>query len=249
MSIEIKSKNEILKMRLGGKIASRILEKLRKSIKAGITTQELDYLAQKLMIKAGARPSFKGYRGYPGAICVSLNDEVVHGLPGKRILKKGDLVGLDLGVYFQGYHTDTATTVGIGKISPKAQKLIWVTREALTQGIKACRPGAYLGEVQFAIQKTVEEAGFGVVRDLSGHGIGKNLQESPSIPNFGQPGTGPILKEGMTLALEPMVTAGNWQVKILDDGWTVVTVDGSLSAHFEHTIVVTETGVEVLTKK
>jgi len=248
MKIDLKSEEEIAKMRISGKIASRILKEIKNMVKEGVTTAEIASMAEKLILEAGAKPSFKGYQHYPAAICVSLNDEVVHGIPKNRVLKIGDIVGLDLGVYYQGFHTDTALTCPVGRISPEARKLLKVTEKALKKGISACREGKFLGDVQFAIQKTIEKAGFGVIRDLVGHGVGKNLQEAPPIPNYGQPGTGPRLERGMTLAIEPMVSSGDWHVKVLPDGWTVVTLDGSLSAHFEHTVAITARGVEILTK-
>jgi len=249
MKIDLKSSAEIEKMSRGGKIAAEVLERLKTALKPGVRTNFLDRLAEELILTAQAKPSFKGYQKYPASICVSVNDGVVHGLPGNRILEEGDLVSLDLGVFYQGYHTDTAATFACGRISTKARLLLEVTRRALEDGVKESRAGKFLGDVQFAIQKTVESAGFKVVRDLTGHGIGKNLQEAPPIANFGQPGRGPELLVGMTLALEPMVTAGDCRVKVLEDGWTVVTADGSLSSHFEHTIAITESGPEILTQK
>lgn len=246
--INLKTSAEIKKMREGGKIAAAVLEKISNTVKTGVTVKDLDLIAEEKIRKAGAKPSFKGYKGYPTATCISINDEVVHGIPSERVLKNGDIVGIDLGVFYQGFHTDTAITIGIGKISQEAQKLIDITKKSLDSAIKEIKPGKCLGDVQFVIQKTVEEAGFGVIRDLVGHGVGRKLQESPSIPNFGKKGTGLILREGMTLAIEPMVSAGDWHIKVLNDGWTVVTADGSLSAHFEHTIAVTKNGCEILTK-
>ena len=249
MKIELKSEQEIAKMRLGGKIASRILNYLKNQVKEGVTTAYLDKMAEKLIIEAGAKPSFKGYQNYPGSICISVNEEVVHGIPSNRVLKNGDVVGLDLGVYYQGFHTDTALTCVVGdEISPEIKKLLDVTLKSLFEGIKLCQPGVHLGDVQNAIQKTVEKVGFSVIRDLVGHGVGRALQEAPPIPNYGQYGTGPILEEGMTLAIEPMVAMGDWHVKILSDHWTVVTSDKSLSAHFVHTIAITKDGAEILTK-
>lgn len=247
MGIELKTKPQIEKMRLGGRIASRILNKLKSYIKPGMTTKELEVLADKLFKKAGAKASFKGYHGFPASICISVNEEVVHGIPGNRKLKSGDIVGVDVGVVFAGFHTDTAITCPVGKISPQTKNLIKITHLALKKAIVDCRPGRHLGDIQHIIQKTIEKANFGVIRDLSGHGIGKKLQESPSIPNFGKPGTGPKLKVGMTLAIEPMVSAGDWHVKVKEDGWTVVTFDKSLSAHFEHTILINKGGAEILT--
>lgn len=253
--ISLKTAEEIEKMREGGRIAAAILKCLKKAARPGVTTKTLDLIAEKEIKKAclagrqaGAAPSFKGYKGYPTATCISVNDEIVHGIPSERVLGEGDIVGIDVGVYYKGFHTDAAMTIGIGKISTEAQKLINVTKKALDSAIKEVRPGKCLGDVQFVIQKTAEEAGFGVIRDLAGHGVGRQLQESPSIPNFGQKGIGLVLKEGMTLAIEPMVSTGDWHVKVQDDGWTVVTADGSLAAHFEHTIAVTKSGCKILTR-
>lgn len=234
-------------MRLGGKIASRVLNDLKKHLRPGISSKELNLMAEKMILELGGKPSFKGYRNYPAAICASINEEVVHGLPKERTVKEGDLVGLDLGVIYRGFHTDTAITCSVGKISQEAQKLLKVTEKALAQGIKMALPGNFLGDVQSAIQNTIEGAGFGVIRSLVGHGIGRDLQEYPPVPNFGKKGGVPRLEIGMTLAIEPMVSAGDWHIKTLDDGWTVVTADGSLSAHFEHTIAITEKGPEILT--
>lgn len=246
--IFIKTKNEIAIMREGGKIAARILNLISKAAKPGITPIELDQLADKEIRKSGARASFKNFNGYPAATCISINSQIVHGIPNNRRLKEGDIVGIDLGVYYNGFHNDTATTIGIGKISPEAHRLIEVTKKALENGIGKVKAGVHLGDVQAAIQNTIEKAGFGVIRDLTGHGVGRDLQESPPIPNFGQAGNGLILKEGMTLAIEPMVSLGDWHIRVLDDGWTVETSDHSLAAHFEHTIVVKEDSAEVLTK-
>lgn len=248
MSELIKTKEEIEEMRKGGRIAASILNKLKESAKPGVTTLELDYLAERLISEANVRASFKGFGGYPAHICTSINEEVVHGIPSKLILKEGDILGIDLGILCNGFHTDTALTCAIGKINPDAQKLIEVTKKSLDKAISIIRPGIRLGDIGNLIQSTVEKEGFSVVRDLVGHGIGKDLQEKPSIPNYGKKSEGLILKEGMTLAIEPMVNTGDFKVKVLDDGWTVVTLDKSLSAHFEHTIVVTKTGAEILTK-
>lgn len=247
--ISIKTKDQIEKMRAGGKIAARVLKMLSENIKPGISIIELDKMAEDAINSSGATPSFKGYGGYPAATCISLNEEIVHGIPTERKLKEGDVVGIDLGVYYQGYHTDTAITVGVGKITDQAQKLIDITKLSLDKAIEMIKPLINIGDVQEVIQNTIENAGFGVIRDLSGHGVGEQLQEEPSIPNFGKHGTGIILKEGMTLAFEPMVSAGGHKVEIdKKNGWTVKIADGSLGAHFEHTIVVTKNGCEILTK-
>ena len=247
--INIKSSKEIEIMREGGKIAAQFLNLLKDSVKPGITTKELDLLVAKEIKKRGVRASFLGHGGFPASICTSINSEVVHGIPSGRILREGDIVGLDLGIFHQGYHTDAAITVGVGKISLEKQQLIKITKKALDEGISMIKSGVYLGDIQNRIQKIVEGAGYSVIRDLAGHGIGKNLQENPSIPNFGKKSAGPVLKEGMVLAIEPMVAVGDWHVKILKDGWTVVTCDGSLSAHFEHTVAVRKDGLEILTEE
>jgi len=245
--ISIKSKKEIEIIREGGKIAARILKILAKNAKAGVKAKDLDKIARQEIKKAKVKPSFLGHAGYPATICVSIDDGVVHGIPTDRKFKEGDIVGLDLGVEYRGYHSDTAITVGVGRISKEKKRLLEITEKSLYEGLSLVKDGVYLGDVQNKIQKTIEKAGYSVIRDLAGHGIGKNLQEPPSIPNFGKPGTGPILKEGMVLAIEPMVAEGDWHVKILDDGWTVVMADGSASAHFEHTIAVKKDGYEILT--
>ena len=245
--ISIKTAREIEIMKEGGKIAAHILKILAKNAKPGVKTKDLEKQAGKEIKKAGVKPSFLGHAGYPAAICVSINDEVVHGIPNDIKIKEGDIVGLDLGILHRGYHSDTAVTVGVGKISTEKKKLLEITEKSLDAGLSLVKEGVYLGDIQSKIQKTIEKAGYSVIRDLAGHGIGKNLQEPPSIPNFGKPKTGPILKQGMVLAIEPMVSAGDWHVKILNDGWTVVTADGSDSAHFEHTIAVTKRGFEILT--
>lgn len=245
---DIKTHDEIAKMRLGGRIASRILNYLSKNIKAGMSTSQIDKIAEDMILNESGKPSFKGYHNYPNAICISVNDEVVHGIPKNRVIDDGDIVGLDIGVFFKGFHTDTAITVPVGKVSNRAKELIKITKKSMFRGIDKCRVGNRLGDVQSEIQKTIEKAGFSVVKDLVGHGVGRKLQEYPPIPNYGKPNTGIQLKEGMTLAIEPMVNAGGWQVKVLDDGWTVVTVDNSLSAHFEHTVAITKNGPIMLTK-
>jgi len=246
--ITIKNLAEIAKMKQAGHIAALVLDIIKKEIKPGMTTGEIDKIAEKTILENKADCSFKGFGGYPAATCISINEEVVHGIPGNRVVKEGDLVGIDVGVYYLGYHADTAITVGVGKISAEKKKLIDVTQESLRKGITMVKPDVHLGDVQAIIQKTIESAGFGVIRDLTGHGIGTQLQEPPSIPNFGKVGTGLILQKGMTIAIEPMVSVGNWHVRVENDGWTVVTADGSPSAHFEHTIAITATGAEILTK-
>ena len=248
--IELKSAREIGLMRQAGHILSEVMQRLRTTVKPGVTTLELDTDVEDFIRSRGARPAFKGYRGFPATVCISINEEVVHGIPSaRRYVKEGDIVGLDLGCIVEGYYADCAFTVAVGEVPPRVQELLDVTRESLERGIQECRPGRRLSDVSHAIQIHVERYGFSVVRAFVGHGIGRALHEEPQVPNFGDPGRGPQLKPGMVLALEPMVTMGSWEVKILDDGWTAVTKDGSLAAHFEHTIAVTESGPEVLTSK
>lgn len=234
-------------MRQAGKIVAATLQALVEHIRPGVVTAELDIVAVDEIQSHGGIPSFKGYRGYPASLCVSINDELVHGIPGRRVLREGDIVSLDVGAVFSGFHGDAAVTAGVGEISEEAQRLLVVTEEALRAGIAAARHGARLGDVSAAIQEHVESRGFTVVREYVGHGIGRQMHEEPQIPNFGLPGRGPLLKEGMTLALEPMVNIGGWRTKVDDDGWTVRTDDGSLCAHFEHTIAITGGEAEVLT--
>ena len=247
MSIIIKSDREIEIMRQAGKIVGIVLEKLRASVRPGITTRELDEIALRECRRLGGRPSFKGYQGFPANLCASVNDEIVHGIPGDRVLKEGDIVSLDFGAIYRGFQGDAAITVGVGKISAAAQKLMDITRESLAAGIRAVRAGDRLGDVSAAIGQYAETRGYGVVREYTGHGIGREMHEDPQIPNFGQPGTGPELKVGMTIALEPMVNIGGWRTRVGNDGWTVFTADGSLSAHFEDTVAVTSNGPEILT--
>ncbi|MBI2288097.1 MAG: type I methionyl aminopeptidase [Chloroflexi bacterium] len=247
MSLVIKSDKEIAVMRQAGRIVATVLRVLSSKMRAGIKTEELDDIAVRELKKLGAKSSFKGYRGFPATLCVSVNDEIVHGIPGKRILQEGDIVSLDFGAIFQGFHGDAAVTVGVGKISPQAERLIAATEGALQAGIAAACPGARLGDVSVAIQRYAESRGYSVVREYTGHGIGREMHEEPQIPNFGLPGQGLVLKKGMTLAIEPMVNIGDWRTTVADDHWTVSTSDGSLSAHFEHTIAVTDAEAEVLT--
>jgi methionyl aminopeptidase len=246
--IIIKSANELERMREAGKIVYLTHQELKKAIQPGITTKELDRLAEKVISGYGATPSFKGYNGFPGSICTSVNDELVHGIPGNRELKEGDIISLDIGACYEGYHGDSAWTYPVGKISPEAERLLKVTEESLYKGLEQAKAGARVGDISHAIQTVAEEAGFSIVREYVGHGVGRNLHEGPSIPNYGIPGKGPRLKSGMTIAVEPMVNYGKRFVKTLADNWTVVTVDGSLCAHFEHTIAITDDGYEILTK-
>ncbi len=236
-------------MRQAGRIVAAILELLKARIKPGMLTRELDAITVRELDRYGATSSFKGYRGFPAHLCVSINDEVVHGIPGNRELEQGDIVSLDFGAIFQGFHGDSALTVGVGKISPEAEDLIRVTEGALGAGIAAARSGgARLGDISAAIQAFAESNGFSVVREYVGHGIGRQMHEDPQIPNYGPPGQGPLLQKGMTLALEPMVNVGGWRTKLSNDQWTVTTADGSLSAHFEHTIAITDGEAEILTR-
>ena len=243
-----KSPDEIAKLKKSNRIVALILNELRKYVQPGHTTLEIDQLAEKLIRKNRCFSAFKGYRGYPATICVSINDQIVHGIPSKKKIQKGDIVSLDLGVKLDGFYGDAAITVPVGEVSPESQKLLRVTKEALYKGIEEAKPGKRLSDISHAIQAWVEKHGFSVVRDFVGHGIGKNLHEEPQIPNFGRPHFGPRLREGMVLALEPMVNAGSHEVKILDDGWTAVTADGSRSAHFEHSIAVTNDGPLILSE-
>ena len=247
MGIVIKSPQEIAIMRQAGRIVAAILKRLVEEIRPGTMTRELDIIAVSELAKYGAKSSFKGYRGFPAHVCVSINDEVVHGIPGKQVLRQGDIVSLDFGAIFQGFHGDAAVTAGVGEISPQQKQLLEATQGALEAGINAARHGAYLGDVSAAIQSYAESRGFSVVREYTGHGIGREMHEDPQIPNFGLPGQGPLLQKGMTLAIEPMVNAGGWQTSLKSDRWTVVTADGSLSAHFEHTVAITDTVPDILT--
>ena len=246
--IAIKSRQNLELMRQAGRILAQVLQRVSGSVKPGITTQELDAIAEKEILAAKAVPAFKGYQGFPATLCASVNEQVIHGIPGPRRLAEGDIVSLDLGLIYKDFFSDIAATVPVGKISPAAQKLIQVTRNSLSEGIKKAAAESRLSDISHAVQAYVEKNGYSVVRQFVGHGIGRNLHEEPEIPNFGRQGRGPVLKVGMTLAIEPMVNAGGWECEILEDGWTAVTRDGSLSAHFEHTVCVTENGPEILTE-
>ncbi len=247
--ITLKSERELNYMREAGQIVAEVLEELRKIIinTPGITTKELDSLAESLILKRGAKPAFKRYRGFPSSLCTSVNEQVVHGIPGPYKLQSGDIISLDLGVKLNGYYGDAAITVGVGKISNEVNRLLQVTEEALCKGIKQAKVKNRLSDISHAIQSHAEKSGFSVVRDLVGHGVGRALHEDPSIPNFGKPHLGPKLKRGMTFAIEPMVNMGKFEVKTAKDNWTVVTKDGRLSAHFEHTIAIRENKPEILT--
>ncbi len=246
--IILKSRPEIEKMRKSNAIVAAILEELSKKIRPGVKTIELDRLSEELALKKGARPAFKGYRGYPYSLCTSVNSEVVHGMPSERELKEGDIVSLDFGILNDGYYGDAAVTVPVGEITPGARKLLKITEEALYRGIAEVKAGNRIGDISSAIQDHVEAAGYSVVRDLVGHGIGKNLHEDPQVPNYGSGGRGIELKPGMVFAIEPMVNEGTYRVEILRDGWTVVTADGKLSAHFEHSVAITENGPVILSR-
>jgi methionyl aminopeptidase len=248
MAVVIKSPRELALMREAGRIVAEVREILREAVRPGITTDELDRLGEREIRARGGIPSFKGYRGYPASVCVSVNAEIVHGIPGRRVLQTGDIVSLDLGVIYKSYQGDSAITVAVGAITPEAQRLLDVTEEALVAGIVAARDGNRLGDVSWAIQHCAEAAGLGVVREYGGHGIGRQLHEDPHIPNVGEPGRGQRLRAGMTLALEPMLAIGPAHTRVLTDNWTVVTRDGNLSAHFEHTIAITNGEAEILTR-
>jgi len=245
--IPLKSEEELKVLREAGRILAGIIKRLREKVKPGISTRELDFLAENLILENKVQPAFKNYQGYPAALCASINNEIVHGIPDERCLFEGDIISLDLGIIFQDYYSDAAITVGVGEIDPKIQKFIEVAKKSLIEGIKEARAGNRLFDISHAIQAYVERHGFSVVRQFVGHGIGKQLHEEPEIPNFGVAQQGPLLKEGMVLAIEPMINMGGWESEILDNGWTAVTKDGSLSAHFEHTVAITEKGPEILT--
>jgi methionyl aminopeptidase len=246
--IVIKSESEIEIMRKSGRITGSLLNKLRKILRPGVTTKELDKFAEDFIRKRGAVPAFKGYGGYPASLCASINEEVVHGIPSKRRLKDGDIIGLDTGAIYKGYYSDAAITVPVGKITEEKKRLIRITEEAFYRGIEKARPGNRLSDISSAIQKYVEKNGFSIVREFCGHGVGRMLHEDPQIPNYGEPNRGPRLKPGMTFAIEPMVNAGTYRVKILSNGWTAVTADGRPSSHFENTIVITDERPEILTR-
>jgi methionyl aminopeptidase len=247
MGIIIKSAREIEIMRQAGRIVATVLAELKSQVKPGVKTRALNEIAERETERLGAVPSFKGYHGYPACVCVSINDEIVHGIPGDRVINEGDIVSIDFGVIYNDFQGDAAVTVGAGSITPEAEKLLETTEGSLMAGIKAAQAGARLGDISSVIQVYAESRGYTVVREYTGHGIGRNMHEDPQIPNFGVPGQGPVLKTGMTLALEPMINIGDWRTRLEDDNWTVRTCDGSLSAHFEHTIVITDEGSEILT--
>jgi methionyl aminopeptidase len=245
--IILKSRNEIEKMAVACRIVAEVLQEIVQAVRPGLTTRDLDALAERNIRSRGAIPAFKGYRGFPNTLCVALNEQVVHGIPSKRRLKAGDIIGLDLGAKWEGYYGDAAVTIPIGQTSSEAEDLITTAQEALSAGLGEVRPGTHLSNISHAIQHFVESRGYSVVRAFVGHGIGTELHEEPQVPNFGPPGRGPRLKTGMVLAIEPMVNRGDADVEILDDGWTVVTADSQLSAHVEHTVVITDEGHQILT--
>lgn len=246
--ITLKSPQQIAQMKEAGLIVYQVHQELARAVKPGVTTRELDELAESLIRKAGGVPTFKGYHGYPASICASVNAEVVHGIPSGRILQEGDVIAIDLGVTYKGWVGDSAYTHPVGKIAPETAQLLDCTRIALEKAIAQCYPGNRLGDVGHAVQAYVESQGFSVVRDFVGHGIGSSMHEDPQVPNFGVPGSRELLRPGMVLAIEPMVNAGTWEVKVLQDQWTVVTADGRNSVHFEHTVAITEEGPVILTK-
>jgi methionyl aminopeptidase len=245
--VTLKTADQIAKMREAGKIVAAMLAATRDAVKPGVTTAELDRIAADVLARAGAKSSFLGYYGYPATICTSVNDQIVHGIPGKRKLKEGDIVGIDAGAIVDGWHADAAITVPVGRILPQAEQLISVTREALRRGIAAATVGNRLGDIGATVQAYVESQGFSVVRNYVGHGIGRAMHEDPQVPNYGTADRGLVIKEGLCVAIEPMVNIGGTTTRVLDDNWTVVTEDGSLSAHFEHTVAVTKDGPLVLT--
>jgi methionyl aminopeptidase len=246
-NIPIKTPEELIILREAGKILAGILEDIKRSLKIGMTTGEIDAIAESLIRKNKVGAAFKNYRGFPACACVSVNEEIIHGIPGKRLIKDGDIVGIDIGIVYRNYYSDMAMTVGFGQLEASRQKLLDVTRQALARGINEARPGNRLGDISNAVQRYVESKGFSVVRDFVGHGIGAELHEDPEIPNYGEPHQGPFLKSGMVFAIEPMVNMGTSRTKILSDGWTAVTADKKPSAHFEHTIAITESGPMILT--
>ncbi len=247
MTIPLKSESDLLMLKASGEILAGVLKKLREFIRPGISTSEIDYLAEELLRNEGALAAFKGYRGFPATVCTSINEEIVHGIPGSRELKEGDIISLDLGVNYKGFFSDAAVTLPVGRIPPKVKRLIEVTQKALWEGIRQAKIENNLSDISHSIQDYVEKNGFSVVRQFVGHGIGFQLHEEPEIPNFGRPHLGPVLEKGMVLAIEPMVNMGTWESEVKENGWTAVTKDGSASAHFEHTIAITEQGPQILT--
>ena len=247
--IVLKSRHEIDLMRQAGRIVGMVLAEMQNVVRPGITTKDLDTIAERIIVKAGAKPAFKGYAGFPATICASINEEIVHGIPSRRrVLKEGDIISVDVGSIYKGWYGDAAITLPVGKISEEADRLLEVTRASLEAAIEKAVPGNHLGDISAAVQQYVESHGYSVIREYTGHGIGRELHEEPQVLNYGTPGTGVRLRPGMTMAIEPMVSAGSYKTRVLSDGWTVVTRDGSLTAHFEHTIAITDNGTEILTK-
>ena len=247
--ISIKSEEEVELLRIAGEITGSTHNYLKPYIKPGITTLELDKLAEDYILSRGATPSFKGYDGFPGTVCASINNEVVHGIPSGRTLKEGDIITLDIGACWKGYHGDSAWTYAVGEISDKKKYLLEHTEKSLFKGLDAIHDGCHVGDIGYAVSKYAKEHGLGVVRELVGHGVGTDVHEEPDVPNYGARGTGPVLKEGMVIAVEPMLNLGSRKVYILEDGWTIITADGKPSAHFEHTVLVTKDGYEILTRR
>ena len=234
-------------MRRAGSIVGATLALLRASVEPGLTTKDLDNIAYKEIVRHGGKPTFKGYRGFPASICASVNEEIVHGIPGKRVLKEGDIIKMDVGATIDGFIGDAAISVAVGEVAIEAIELMDATRLSLEEGIKAAMPGNRIGDIGAAVQKYGESKGYGVVREFVGHGVGRFLHEDPQVPNYGRPGLGPLLRTGMCIAIEPMLNLGDWHTRILDDQWTVVTADGKISSHFEHTIAITDDGPEIMT--
>ncbi len=247
--IRIKTPEELRILRDAGRILAGIFDEIKNLVKVGMTTGEIDQVADSLIKRSNVVPAFKGYRGFPACACISVNEEVIHGIPGKRVVRDGDIVGVDIGIIHQNYYSDMAVTLGIGLLEPGRQKLLDVTRQALMHGIAKARPGNRLTDISHAVQSYVELKGFSVVRDFVGHGIGRKLHEDPEIPNYGAPNQGPLLKAGMVFAIEPMVNMGLARIKVLSDGWTAITADKKPSAHFEHSVAITESGPLILTVK
>jgi len=241
-----KTPQEIAVMRESNQIVAKILSELKAMVRPGVRTRDLDAYAEARARELGAVPAFKGYRGYPGSLCTSVNEEIIHGIPSERVLRDGDIIGLDFGVLYEGFYGDAAVTVPVGDIGPQARRLIAVAEAAFTKGIEQMKKGNRISDISHAIQEYVESEGFSVIRSFVGHGIGHSQHEEPQVPNFGPPGRGPKIKEGLTLSIEPMIAAGDWEEEILEDGWTAVTKDRSLSAHYEHTVAMTARGVEIL---
>jgi len=246
--IVLKSEKEIVAIRKSSRIVAQVLAELQKMIEAGIPTKELDAFAEKRAREMDAVPAFKGYRGYPSSLCTSINEEIIHGIPSSRRLRDGDILSLDFGVIYDGYYGDAAVTYPVGKTSPMAKRLIEAAEKAFFKGFEKIQEGYRISDISFAIQNSVEAEGFSVIRSFVGHGIGLSLHEEPQIPNFGAPGRGPKIKRGLVLAIEPMIAAGDWNVEIQDDNWTAITKDRSLSAHFEHTVALTQQGAEILSQ-